>query len=305
VRSGFRRKPPSGFVGWANPPFEVIADGRWFSPDGQGKPTLISAFHFHASFSTLTAYKVKRLYVTGDYFGTASFGMTAGMANESLDLIFRSALEQVLNQQGRGAQAKLARSTKISASYLNDILRGRTYGSEETRRQIARALGMEYEEFLNYGRRVLKIPAQSSEMSCAGSEFTYVPKVRPRLMPGGLSFEMSDALDGIYAFRTDYLKNVGQPKDMVLFEVSGDSMDPEIKHGDTVLVDKSQHEVIPGNIYGIGIDEEVVVRRVEKSPGQIVLVSENSQKYQPIGVVVEGQSSVRIIGRVIWMGRKM
>lgn len=241
--------------------------------------------------------------MTEDFLDDKSSGTNACMAKEPLDVIFRVALEHLLKQGGRGTQARVARDAAISTSYLNDILRGRTYGAEETRRQIARALGMDYEELLNHGRKLLKLPSAPSGFSHSGSEFTYVPKVKARFTAGGGSFETAPDVIGLYAFRTDFLKSHGQPKDMVLFDVSGDSMEPKIQHGDTVLVDQSQNEIIPGNIYGIGMDDEIVVKRVEKEPGSIVLVSENGAKYPPLRVVINDHSNVRVIGRVIWLGR--
>lgn len=108
--------------------------------------------------------------------------------------------------------------------------------------------------------------------------------MKARLSGGNGSFETADDIVGYYAFRTEFLKGHGQPKDMVLFDVSGDSMVPVICHGDTVLIDQSQVDIIPGNIYGIGIGEEIVVKRIDKIPGRIVLISENREKYPPVGV---------------------
>ena len=227
------------------------------------------------------------------------------MTKEPLDVIFRVALNALLTEHGRGAQAKLARDADISTSYLNDILRGRTYGAEETRRQLAKALGMDYEQLLNYGRKLLKIPSHSSEISTSGEDFTYVPKVKARLSAGGGSFETADDVVGYYAFRKEFLKGCGSAKDMVLFDVSGDSMSPMMLHGDTVLIDQSQRDIIPGNIYGIGMDEEIVVKRVEKAPGALLLISENREKYPPLNVVMNDYSNVRIIGRVLWLGRRL
>lgn len=249
------------------------------------------------------AYKVKRGYVNTDCFTLIPSGSCHDMANEPLDVIFRAALEHLLRERGRGAQAKLARDADISTSYLNDILRGRSYGSEEKRRQIAQSLGLNYEELLNYGRRVLKMPSASGHITCTGNDFTYVPKVKARLSGGNGSLETAEDIVGYYAFRTDFLKGHGQPKDMVLFDVSGDSMMPVICHGDTVLIDQSQIDIIPGNIYGIGLGEEIVVKRIDKVPGKIVLISENREKYAPVEVVINDHADVRVIGRVLWLGR--
>lgn len=69
--------------------------------------------------------------------------------------IFRNNLKQVLEEPGQPSQAELARKIGISPSYLNDLIHGRTNGSEKVRRAIAAALGYSYENFLALGRRLL------------------------------------------------------------------------------------------------------------------------------------------------------
>ena len=46
---------------------------------------------------------------------------------------FRAALTYLLNQEGRGAQTRLADQQKIDRGYLNAIVRGRKSGSEKKR----------------------------------------------------------------------------------------------------------------------------------------------------------------------------
>ncbi len=82
-------------------------------------------------------------------------------------------------------------------------------------------------------------------------------------------------------------------------------MDPVIKDKDIVLVDQGQTDIITGNIYAIGIDDEVLIKHVDKVPGHYVLRSANKD-YAPINVDLNDESlNVRIIGRVLWMGREL
>ena len=84
-------------------------------------------------------------------------------------------------------------------------------------------------------------------------------------------------------------------------------MEPEIRSGDEVLIDESQREVSPGLIYTIGIDEEVVVKVVDKlAPGTLTLRSYNAKDYPPRDIDIRGDlaDTVRIIGRVIWWCRE-
>ena len=68
---------------------------------------------------------------------------------------FRAALTYLLEQEGRGAQTRLADEQKIDRGYLNAIVRGRKSGSEKKRSEIAAHFGMVYEDMLSLGRRIL------------------------------------------------------------------------------------------------------------------------------------------------------
>ena len=68
---------------------------------------------------------------------------------------FRIALNHLLQQEGRGAQVRLARIENIDRGYLNAIIKGRKPGAEAIRSRIAVHFGMTYEEMLLLGRRLL------------------------------------------------------------------------------------------------------------------------------------------------------
>ena len=91
---------------------------------------------------------------------------------------------------------------------------------------------------------------------------------------------------------------------MVLMDIFGNSMEPELKDGDTVLVDQSQKEILAGAIYAIGIDDTVMVKRIEKLPDKLVLISENGH-YAPTHLHGEEINNVRILGKVIWLCREI
>ncbi len=128
-----------------------------------------------------------------------------------------------------------------------------------------------------------------------------VPKVAARLSAGGGSFEASAEIKGHYAFREEWLRAKGNPEDMVLMEVSGDSMEPELRDGDTVLINQGQVDVLDGKVYAVGVEDTVVVKQVERLPGVLVLRSTNpAHKPREIDMRGDLAAMVRIIGRVIW-----
>ncbi len=84
-------------------------------------------------------------------------------------------------------------------------------------------------------------------------------------------------------------------------DVSGDSMEPDIKSGDMVLIDQSQTDIVIGRIYAVGIEEGIVVKALDIAPGKLILRSKNPA-YAPLEVDLRGdlKDSVRIIGRIVW-----
>ncbi|MCF8029670.1 MAG: phage repressor protein, partial [Desulfohalobiaceae bacterium] len=103
----------------------------------------------------------------------------------------------------------------------------------------------------------------------------------------------------------DWIKQKGDPSRMILMDVSGDSMSPEIKDGDTVLIDQSQTDIYIGKIYAVSIGQEITVKYVERVPEKIILRSAN-RGWHDIEVDIRGDlgESVSIIGRVIWWCRE-
>ena len=127
-----------------------------------------------------------------------------------------------------------------------------------------------------------------------------VPLVAARLAAGKGSLETDGDVQ-------DWLCRKGNPDKMVLMKVCGDSMEPDIRHGDMVLVDQSKCQIYGHAIYAMGINEEIYIKQVETLPGgQLVLRSRNPE-YSPISVDLHGDlaDSVRVIGRVIWCCREI
>ena len=134
--------------------------------------------------------------------------------------------------------------------------------------------------------------------------FLQIPKIKARLSAGAGSFETEPEIEEFYSFRKDWLIRKGKTRDMVLMDVNGTSMEPELKEGDTVLIDQSQKSILAGAIYAVGIADTIVVKRLEKRPKELVLLSENT-RYPMISFKGEDMNSVRITGKVIWVCREL
>ena len=147
------------------------------------------------------------------------------------------------------------------------------------------------------------IGSPRKDSACQDDEFAKIPKVNARLCAGDGSFEVGSDIQGYYAFRKDWLNRKGSADAMVLMDIFGNSMTPELKDGDTVLVDESQKAIIAGALYAVGIEDTVMVKRVEKHPNNLVLQSDNKD-YAPIFLNEREMNMARIIGKVVWVARE-
>ncbi|MEG1609635.1 MAG: S24 family peptidase [Bilophila sp.] len=132
-----------------------------------------------------------------------------------------------------------------------------------------------------------------------------IPMVEARLSAGLGSLEVSAASERSYAFRSDFLTRKGNPHEMVLMRVSGDSMEPEIRDNDVVLIDQSKRDVTPGRLYAVGFDEAIYLKRIDVLPGKVFLRSTNPD-YPPVELDTRGdcEEQFRVIGRILWCGRE-
>jgi phage repressor protein C with HTH and peptisase S24 domain len=154
-------------------------------------------------------------------------------------------------------------------------------------------------DWLEFGRQ-----GRGGGRFAEASPYVAVPKVRARLSAGGGSFETGGEVEGYYSFRRDWLGRKGRPEGMVLMDVVGNSMEPELRHGDMVLIDQTQTAVVAHAVYAVGMEDTVLVKRVEKRPGSLVLLSDNHD-YAPIVLSGDELESLRIIGRAVWLGREL
>lgn len=210
---------------------------------------------------------------------------------------FDAFLKRVYEATGITSQTELASALKINRSAITQA-RKKNSIPEKWKLQLYRSFGLN-PDWVETGTG-----QKFQQQSDADSEYMGIPKVRARLCAGGGSFEIGSEIEGYYAFRKDWLGKKGAINKLVLMDIFGNSMEPEMKDGDTILIDQSQTDVLAGAIYAVGIDDTIMVKRVEKHPNKLVLLSDNKD-YSPIYLQGNEINSARIIGKVIWICREL
>ena len=133
-------------------------------------------------------------------------------------------------------------------------------------------------------------------------ETVIVPKVKATLCAGGGSLELEAVPVSEHPLPRTWLSRLGSPSAMVFMDVIGNSMEPGIRDGDMVLVDQSFKEIAPKAILAVGYDEAIYIKRLEKRPEGVLMISDNSD-YAPVTVAGDELDSFRVIGKVVWLCR--
>lgn len=136
-------------------------------------------------------------------------------------------------------------------------------------------------------------------------ELLLIPMVEARLSAGKGSIQVSDQIERNFVFPSSFLRRKGNISSMVVMKVDGDSMQPEIMDGDSVLIDQSKTDIRLGRIFAVGFEDQIYLKRIDKLPGKILLKSVNPA-YEPVVIELGEQTadSFRLIGQVLWVGRE-
>lgn len=133
------------------------------------------------------------------------------------------------------------------------------------------------------------------------TEYSFVRREKA-VAGAGESFETDDGMDGMFAFRRDFLEKINVKEENArLMRISGDSMVPLIHDGDNVLFNTADREPRDGRIYVCSLGDALMVKRLQQIPHGWQLCSENS-RYSPVQVMGDELDLLRIHGRVLWSG---
>ncbi len=138
------------------------------------------------------------------------------------------------------------------------------------------------------------------------ADYTLVPKYEVRASAGTGAVIASERIVDHLAFKNAWLQSLGiAPRHLLLIEAVGDSMMPRIADGDLLLIDTSLSSVQQNAIYVIRLDNDLVVKRIQrKLDGSLTVMSDNPA-YSPELVPANEATSLSVIGRVVWVGGRV
>lgn len=161
-------------------------------------------------------------------------------------------------------------------------------------------------EFVLEARVLNTPPAEPALVEFSGQRFVPIPVYAATASAGPGSDVEHDRVRHHIIFREDWLRRIAAPPFARVMAVGivGDSMEPTLRDGDTVLIDTAVRAPREDAIYVLRYDGLLQAKRIRTDPVSrtITIISENPL-YPPLANV--RAADIRIAGRVIWIGRKV
>lgn len=147
----------------------------------------------------------------------------------------------------------------------------------------------------------------SAEQPTAG--YVQIPLYDVRAGAGRGSVIESERVVDSLAFKEEWIRQElrASPSDLRLINVSGDSMEPDLRAGDIILIDHTDTRASREGIYVIRMDGALLVKQLQRLPGGVVKVISRNQAYEPFTVPIaklEEPDGFAVIGRVVWACRR-
>ncbi|MFQ5483303.1 MAG: helix-turn-helix transcriptional regulator [Nitrospinaceae bacterium] len=137
--------------------------------------------------------------------------------------------------------------------------------------------------------------------------FVYVPKYAVEPSGEGFSIQSSQLVDHL-AFKRDWVEGElrAQPENLLLIPCTSDAMEPTLRSGDLLLVDRADEKKREDGIFLIHIEGGLYVRRVERRfDGVLVIRGDNPATSSEERIPRNQADKLDLIGRVVWTGRKI
>ena len=224
----------------------------------------------------------------------------------------------MINADPRARLLALSEESGVSLSSLSALIgRNSTYLQQFIRKGSPRKLEegdrRKLAEFLGVDESELGGPSYNSYNSYNPSkplggerrgnhDWLDIPRLAAEASAGAGAFAAADNAVGALRFSARWLRGQGfDPAMLSAILVAGDSMEPLLRDGDEILVDRTPRPLRDG-IHVVRVGETLLVKRVQAGlPGRLVLESENPA-YRPIEL---DPREAQIVGRVVWKSGRL
>ncbi len=235
----------------------------------------------------------------------------------STDII--NAIQEALNRKGTNP-SRFAKDHGFSINALRYILEGRPPSSRRLA-EVCEALGLEFyvgpprvpagsrvtvkqlagelDRLARAARRIAEESEEGPTQIDQSALYVSAPRYEVLAAAGSGAPVLDEQVKGYLGFNKQWLREQRLSADeLAVIEVRGDSMEPTLHNGDSVLLDMRAPELRDGDIYTLRREDELLVKRLRRQGANWLIVSDNlSYPVEPL------DAQVHVVGRVVWLGR--
>jgi phage repressor protein C with HTH and peptisase S24 domain len=211
----------------------------------------------------------------------------------------RNTLEHLIRERGSD-YVSLSRLLGRNAAYMQQFVKRGTPRKldEEDRRTLARFFGVD-EALLGAPEPLPSAAKRRTDPLVA------VPRLALGASAGPGAVAADEAARSRMGFDRAFLRKLSASSDMLsIIQVAGDSMHPTLADGDDILVDRADGvDQLRDGIYVLRADDVLIVKRIAVGPERRLTIRSDNPTYPDWADC--DPATLRIIGRVIWFGRKV
>ena len=197
--------------------------------------------------------------------------------------------------------AELAKKIEVSQQFLNEVENGKKKLSKKVFEKIVLVVDFETKNELEYTFYVNELPSNLKE------------KLEGKIKVGNIDlnnpitkFKEIPVYDSISAGKGSCKSGIvgyiplpetnGFKGEVIGIKVAGDSMQPDIKNGDTVLIKK---EIMPenGEVGAFILNDEGLLKRYKKTDRGDIILSSDNKDYDPI--IINESDEFYIVGKKV------
>lgn len=136
--------------------------------------------------------------------------------------------------------------------------------------------------------------------------YIFVPEFDVHVSAGNGFFNDVESVVAMRPFDAAYITlELGIHHDeTALLKVVGQSMEPDLRSRDTVLVDLQDRDVITDGIHILRLDGALLIKKVQRLPGRVLRVSSSNLAFEAFDIkgADEDDRDFEVLGRVRWAG---
>lgn len=218
----------------------------------------------------------------------------------------RTNLDRLCKEQSED-YAALSRLLGRNPAYIQQFMKRGTPRKldEADRAKLARYFGVD-ETLLGAPEKGRTRAPNMKSQRMAGNNMVMVPQFSIGASAGPGSLVGDESPQNAFGFEERWLRAVSsQPDAVSMIQVTGDSMAPTLFDGDDILVDRSKTGVnLRDGIYVLRFDDVLMVKRLALNPAARRISIRSDNPSYPAWEDCD-PASIDVIGRVIWIGRKI